>query len=190
MQSRNVWLNRSDESVLVIVDVQVRLASAMPAEARDAVVRNCGNLLQAASLLSIPAIVTEQYPKGLGPTEPGIVDRDAARHVARIEKTCFSCAGAEAFRDALKNTARRQVVLAGMETHVCVLQTALDLLAEDFEVFVVEDAVSSRRPAHATNALYRLRQAGVVITNTESVLFEWLRDARHEHFRAISALVK
>jgi nicotinamidase-related amidase len=71
-----------------------------------------------------------------------------------------------------------------------VLQTALDLWADDFEVFVVEDAVSSRRPAHASNALCRLRQAGVVITNTESVLFEWLRDARHEHFRAISALVK
>ena len=91
---------------------------------------------------------------------------------------------------ALQHSRRNQIILAGMEAHVCVLQTALDLHATGMQVFVVEDAVCSRRMRNKTNALARLRQAGVIVTNAESLLFEWLRDARHEHFKKISELIR
>ncbi len=176
-------------SHLVVVDIQTRLAAAMDAADRERVIRNAGILIQSAGLLGVPLIASEQYPKGLGPTE-----EDVAWHFPKeltvLEKTCFACGGEPTFRDAISGANRRQIVIAGMETHVCVLQTAYELLADGYAVFVVEDAVSSRNEAHHRNALRRLAQAGVVVTNTESVLFEWLRDARHEHFRQISALIK
>ena len=145
--------------------------------------------LEAAGLLKVPRCFTEQYPKGLGPTEEPVKAR-LGEFATRFEKTAFSCCGAEGFSAMLGNLARRQVVISGMEAHVCVLQTALDLKAEAYEVFVVEDAVCSRNPANRDNAMNRLRAAGVVVANTESVCFEWLRDASNEHFRAIAKLVR
>jgi nicotinamidase-related amidase len=138
--------------------------------------------------VGVPAIATEQYPRGLGPTDPAVAAA-LPEGTPLLDKTCFACGGDEAFRLALAAAERRQVVLAGMEAHVCVLQTAL-LLHGDYQVFVVEDAVCSRNPDHHRNAMERLRQAGVTVTNTESVLFEWLRDAAHAQFKAVSALVK
>ena len=176
-------LLRAADSTLAIIDVQERLAAAMPAEARETVVRNCRILLAAAARLAVPVLVTEQYPKGLGATAAELAGA-IPLGAARIEKTCFSCAG------ALDSSARQQVVLAGMEAHVCVLQSALELRAAGRDVFVVEDACCSRNPQNHRNAMDRLRAAGVVAVNTESVLFEWLRDARHEHFKALSALVR
>jgi nicotinamidase-related amidase len=107
-----------------------------------------------------------------------------------LEKSCFACTGEAAFREALAASGRRQVVLAGMESHVCVLQTAMELLADGYAVFVAEDAACSRREANHRNAMARLAQAGAVVSNTESIVFEWLRDARHERFKQVSALVK
>jgi nicotinamidase-related amidase len=107
-----------------------------------------------------------------------------------LTKTSFSCCEAPGFLGTLDRERRPQVVLCGMEGHVCVLQTALELHELGWQVFVVEDAVCSRSPVHQGNALERMRQAGVIATNTESVLFEWLRDASHSQFRAVSALVK
>jgi nicotinamidase-related amidase len=173
-------LVRAADSALAIVDVQERLAAVMPA--RDSVVRAIRTLLEAASLLEIPILLTEQYVKGLGPTVPEVGAHLPPRAI-RIEKTGFSACA------ALPLT-RPQVVLAGMEAHVCVLQTALEWAAAGRDVFVVADAVCSRSEANRTNALARLQSAGVVVTNTESVLFEWLRDAAHEHFRAISKLIR
>lgn len=174
---------------LVVVDIQRRLAAAMADEDRARVMRNAAILIQAAGLLNVPLIASEQYPKGLGPTE-----EDVAWHfpedLAVVEKTCFACTGDAEFRNSLTANNRRQVVLTGMETHVCVLQTALGLRADGYAVFVVEDGVCSRQESNHRNALERLRDAGVVITNSESVLFEWLRDASHEHFKQISALIK
>lgn len=177
------------ESILVIVDTQTRLAAAMPEAARARVTGNSGILLQAAALLNIPVLVTEQYPKGLGHTEPAVARRlpVQARH---FEKNCFACTGAAGFMDALRGLARRQVVLAGMETHVCVLQSALELKDAGSQVFVVEDAVCSRAEANHHNALARLRGAGIIVSNTESVLFEWLRDASHAQFKQVSALIR
>lgn len=182
-------LCRAAASRLVVVDVQARLAAAMRPGDRARVLRVTGRLVRAAGLLGVPVHVTEQYPQGLGPTEPGL-----ARHlppgVEPVAKTGFSCCAEAAFREAVCAEPRRQVVLTGMEAHVCVLQTALELQDLGLEVHVVEDAVCSRDPAHAANALARLRAEGVVVTNHESVLFEWLRDARHERFKAVSALLK
>lgn len=172
---------------LVIVDVQEKLCSVMLPESLQALVKNCSILLQAAQQLDIPTLHTEQYPKGLGPTLTEFhpwLSPDAA-----IEKTCFSCNDAPAFRARLHGD-RPQVVLAGMEAHICILQTALHLQAAGRQVFVVEDAVLSRREANKENALARLRQAGIIVTTTESVVFEWLKVAEGDAFKQISKLVR
>ncbi len=159
----------------------------MPEADRARVLRNTTLLLQAAALLAVPSCVSEQYPKGLGPTAAELMQHLPIA-TQRIEKTCFAACGADGFPyDAAPAS---QCILAGMEAHVCVLQTALQLRKRDQIVFVVEDAVCARQPANTANALARLRQAGVIVTNTESVIFEWLRDARHEHFKTLSALLR
>lgn len=178
-----------ESSALLIVDVQMRLAAAMPAETRARVLRNAGTLIEAAKALGIPLVQTEQYPRGLGATEPEIAERLEGR-AQRLEKTAFSCCGAEGFDAAVCADNRTQWILCGMEAHVCVLQTALELHARGLEVFVVEDGVCSRTDANHANALARLRQAGVIVSNTESVLFEWLRDAGDPQFKALSALIR
>jgi nicotinamidase-related amidase len=176
------------ESALVVIDIQERLAPAMEPAALARTVRNTRILLEAARRLGVPVLVTEQYPKGLGSTVPAILE--LVPETPRLEKTRFSCAAAEPFCRALEATGRPQVILAGMESHVCVLQTALELRAAGKQVFVVEDACCSRAPETHANAMRRLSAAGVTVANAESILFEWLRDARHEHFKAISALVR
>jgi nicotinamidase-related amidase len=173
-------LVRAADSSLVVIDLQERLAAAMPA--RDSVVRATVLLLEAAARLNLPVKVTEQYPKGLGPTVSDVAAK-IPEGSTRIEKTCFSAAAA-------LELARPQVVLAGMEAHVCVLQTAFELAAGGREVFVVADAVCSRTESNYSNALARMQAAGVVITNSESVIFEWLRDASHEQFRTLSRLIR
>jgi nicotinamidase-related amidase len=177
-------------SQLVVIDIQTRLAAAMPSAARERVLKNTAILLQAAGLLQLPVVATEQYPKGLGNTEAAL-----AQHFPDgldvVCKTCFASTGAAGFNTALDaHPGRHQVILSGMEAHVCVLQTAMELLGRGYQVFVAEDAVCSRDDANRHNAMARLRQAGAVITNTESVLFEWLRDAAHPQFKAVTALIK
>lgn len=176
----NPSLTHAGDTALVVIDIQERLAAVMPA--RDAVVRNTGILVQAAARLGVPVVVTEQYPKGLGATVSELA-AGLPTTAVRIEKTSFSACG------SLPLTAR-QVVIAGMEAHVCVLQTALELAAAGREVFVVADAVCSRAGANSANALARMQTAGVIITNTESVVFEWLRDANNQHFRDLSKLIR
>jgi nicotinamidase-related amidase len=189
MSSGLPGLCRRENSALLIIDMQTRLAAAMPASERERVLRNSGILIDAAMQLGIPIIHTEQYPHGLGPTETVLAERlnSAAQ---RLEKTAFSCCAAEGFDAAACADQRTQWILCGMEAHVCVLQTALELHARGVEVFVVADAVCSRIEANRANALDRLRQAGIVVSNTESVLFEWLRDASHPQFKALSALIR
>ena len=171
-------------SQLVVVDVQEKLAPAMPAGDLQLLVKHCGILLQAAALLEIPVLHTEQYPKGLGPTLAELAMPGAA-----IEKTVFSCCAEPRFCRQLTGD-RPQVVLAGMEAHICILQTALALQADGRQVFVVEDAVLSRNAVNKANAMSRLRHAGVVVTDTESVVFEWLGKAEGDAFKQISRLVR
>lgn len=167
--------------------MQVKLAPAMPKEAIQAAIKNCGILAQAANLLSVPIIVTEQYPQGLGATLPDITQHLA--NLKAIPKIAFSAYGEPAFKQQLQRD-KPLMVLTGMETHICLLQTALDLHAAGKQVYVVEDAVISRDPANKANALARLGDAGCIVTNTESMLFEWLGDANHEAFKVISKLIK
>lgn len=174
-------------SQLAIIDVQERLATVMPTDAMQQLIRNCGILMQAAVMLEIPVIVTEQYPKGLGHTLPELAA--LVPNIQPIEKTAFSCAAEAKFCRQLTSD-HSQLVLCGMEAHICVVQTALDLIAAGKQVFVVEDAVISRNPANKANALARLREAGCVITNTESVVFEWLGVAEGDVFKTISKLIR
>jgi nicotinamidase-related amidase len=182
-------LTRAADSLLVTIDIQERLVAAMPEAAASGVLHNAGILLQAAGRLGIPVLATAQYPKGLGPMHEAVRAHLPAGTPV-FDKTSFSCCAADAFMAAVAASGRRQAVLMGMETHVCVLQTAAGLRHAGVEVFVVEDAVCSRTEANRQNGLARLRQAGIAVTNTESVLFEWLGDARHPDFKILTALIK
>ena len=172
-----------ENSQLVIIDVQKKLGQAMPTKVLNRVVLNTILLASGADLLEVPTLLTEQYPQGLGETDENVLA--ALSDFTRFEKTCFSASGASGFLDTLKNNDRNQVVLVGMEAHVCILQTAISLHNLGYEVFVVEDAICSRRLENYQNALDRLRQAMIQVVSAESVTFEWLQDANHEQFKAI-----
>lgn len=174
-------LMRADASRLVVVDVQQRLVPAMHDATR--VVDACAWLVGVAQRLGVPVAVTEQYPQGLGATVEPLRALVPAEAIAA--KIAFSCAEGGCL-DALPGADRAQVVLAGIEAHVCVLQSALGLAATGREVFVVGDAVDSREPQSRQFALERLRHAGVAVVTREMVAFEWLQRAGTDAFRAIS----
>lgn len=179
----------ASNSLLVLIDVQERLAAAMDPAGMQSLTKNAAILLQSAACLGVPILATEQYRKGLGPTIAPLASL-LPETVQPLEKTTFSCACDRSFADRLQSLGLRQAILAGMESHVCVLQSALELRQSDYEVFVVADACCSRNPRNHANAMDRLRAAGVVVTNTESVVFEWLRNAGHASFKALSALLR
>ncbi|MDI1308879.1 MAG: isochorismatase family protein [Methylotenera sp.] len=174
-------------SQLVIVDTQTRLITAMPQDELQSIVKNIGILAQAAKLLAVSAIITEQYPQGLGHTLPELTA--LLPNVKPVEKLTFSCMAEPIFSRQLTRD-HSQIVLTGMEAHICILQTALDLLSAGKQVFVAEDAVISRNPANKANALARMREAGCIISNTESIVFEWLGIAKGDAFKAISKLIR
>ncbi len=176
----------AEDVVLVIVDIQERLAAVM--QERQKVVDNCLHLIEICKMLDIPIILNEQYPKGLGPLVPEI--RDAVKEYAPHEKVTFSCCGMGSFAGSLKSTGRKKVILVGMETHVCVLQTCIDLLKEGFTVHAVRDAICSRTENNFVTAMEYMRDAGAVITCTETVLFQLLVKAGTEEFKAISKRIK
>jgi nicotinamidase-related amidase len=175
-------------SVLTIVDIQERLFNAMDAERRDDMVGNVKILAAAARRLDVPVLLTEQYPKGLGRTLPEV--KALLADTAPFEKTAFSCADAEGFVDRLRALNAEHVILAGIEAHVCVLLTALDLLGHGLRVSVVADAVCSRRAVNLEIGLAQARQAGAVITATETVVFQLLGRADSEAFRELSKLLR
>ena len=177
----------ADLSQLVIVDTQTKLITAMPQTELQACLKNTGILAQAANLLAVTTIVTEQYPKGLGNTVPELLA--FLPNLNAVEKLSFSCMAESAFKHQLAAD-RSQIVLAGMESHICVLQTALDLLDAGYQVFIAEDAVISRNPLNKGNALARMREAGCIISNTESIVFEWLGKAEGNAFKTISKLIR
>ena len=185
---------RAATSQLVIVDMQTKLSVAMPADAMQIAAKNCAILAEVAKMLMIPSIVTEQYPQGLGETMPQIMPFLPNK---AIEKITFSACAQPKFNQQLHRD-KPQIVLAGMEAHICVLQTALDLLQLTIsgdnklskQVFVVEDAIISRNSLNKLNAINRLQAAGCIISNTESVLFEWLGNANHDAFKVLSKLIK
>lgn len=158
----------------------------------DRLMANLTILLRAAHPLGVPVLASEQYPKGLGPTVPEIAAllTPPGGVADVIEKSHFSCAAEPGFADRLGTRERDQIVIAGIEAHVCVLQTALELRESGWSVFVVADACSSRTPASADLAMARLRQHGVDVVGTEMVLFEWLQRAGTPAFKTLSPLVR
>lgn len=175
---------RADTSVVVVIDIQDKLLPKIPDASK--LVRNAGFLLDVAAQLGVPARATEQYPKGLGPTTAEIARRLPS---GLPSKTSFSCCGSGTFLEELEMLRRPDVVLVGMETHVCVAQTALDLLKAGLHVFLAVDALAARGAIDHDTALRRLEQAGAVPTTVEAVAFEWLNDATHQHFKAVSAMI-
>lgn len=172
----------SSTSLLCVIDVQERLLAVMPDAGR--IVSRCRRLATAARLLDVAGLITEQYPRGLGTTP-----RDLAHLLPpALEKTSFSCLGCAAFAQAIEPH-HHVAVLAGLETHVCVAQTALDLLARGLGVAVCVDAVGSRHAIDHEIALRRLEASGAVLVTSEAVLFEWCRSADHPRFQDVRRLV-
>lgn len=173
-------------SQLLLIDIQERLAPAVLDGGRIA--ERAGLLLDAAALLDVPHTVSEQYPRGLGPTVAAVLEKADPARV--FDKVHFSCQADDRLAAALAGAGRPEAILCGMEAHVCVLQTALEMAEAGYRVHVVADAVASRTAQNRDLAVERMRAAGVGIVSTEMVLFEWLRTAGHPDFRAVSALIR
>jgi nicotinamidase-related amidase len=182
---KNIGLLKRDETAFLMIDLQERLMPAI--SEKEEVFSNVNKLISGSTILRVPLIVTEQYPKGLGRTcrEIHIPDVQAV-----IEKVCFSCMLSDQVQTKLKDLKIRAVVLAGVEAHVCVLKTALDALNSGFEVHIAADAVSSRKRFDRESALERMRQSGAFIATTEMILFQLLDQAGNEEFKQISRLIK
>lgn len=178
-----------ETSAVGIVDIQTHLTAVMPAKVLARLQRNAGLLVKAATALNVPVFVSEQYPQGLGNLEPDIA-KLLPETAKRYEKTCFSVTGVDGFLDELSASGRKQVILAGIEAHVCVLQTAFLLLQAGYTVFVIADAVCSRHRESYETALERMRQGGVIVSDAESVLFEWMRDSSHDQFKELQSLIR
>ena len=176
-------------TTLVIVDVQERLFPAMDADHREEVMRNIKILAAAARRLNLPVVATEQYPKGLGHTLREL--RDAlGPEIQPVPKVSFSCWGVEEVRVRLGATRTRHVILAGIEAHVCVLISALELMSEGLTVHVPADAVTSRSQGNWRLGTEQLRQAGAVVTSTETIVFQLLGQADTDDFRELARLVR
>ncbi|HLP29474.1 MAG TPA: hydrolase [Candidatus Didemnitutus sp.] len=176
----------TNHAVAICVDIQERLFPHI--YDNEALAKRCRILIKGLQAIGVPIIVTQQYTKGLGPTIAPIAEALGA--FDPIEKLTFSCCGNDAVEAVVLGSARHHVILFGIETHVCVMQTALDLISQGQRAYVVEDCVSSRSPNDKRIAIERMRQAGAIITTSESILFELLRVAGTEEFKAVSALVK
>lgn len=178
-------LNR-DHTALVLIDIQGKLASLM--HEREALYCQLQILVKGAQVLRLPILWLEQYPQGLGPTIPEVADLLSGQRP--LTKTCFSACGLRAFQAQLRQSGRRQILLAGIESHICVYQTARDLLDSGYQVEVVADAVSSRTAENKALGLQKMASAGAQITAVEMCLFELLQAAGTAEFKQIAALVK
>jgi isochorismate hydrolase len=175
------------KALLLVIDVQERLANAMPPAALATLTKNAAVLIRAARRLEIPVVATEQYPKGLGPTVPSLRDLLPADPMTKME---FSCGASQPIAREILGTGRRQAIVVGMEAHVCVFQTVRDLLRKDFQVFVPRDAIVSRTEENRQVGLNLCERAGAVVTSTETVLFDLLGIAGTPEFKELSPLIR
>lgn len=183
---RHPNLLRKDDTLLVVVDIQTKLLNVMFEKER--LLLSCCKLMQSASLLAIPMLMTEQYPEGMGRTDPKIME--LIQDVSVIEKMSFSCCGVENFNQRIASYGKKQIVMIGIEAHICVLQTVHDLLHQGYFLYVPYDAVSSRKDGDYGNALDRMRQAGAVIGSVESAIFELMEKAGTPVFKQIFKIIK
>jgi nicotinamidase-related amidase len=181
---RSLELMSADDSLLLVVDVQEKLIRLIPGYER--IVWNIGRLVDGAKILSLPVLGSEQYPQGLGPTTPALAEKLGPLP----GKIAFSCGGCGEVMSALQQSGRTKVLIVGIEAHVCVLQTALDLLASGYRVYLAVDAIGARHEVDYQTALRRLEACGASLVTTEMALFEWCRVAGTPQFKQISALVR
>ncbi len=176
----------ADNSLFLIIDVQEKLVGMLE---KNTIVAKTTILAKAADKLNIPTIITEQYPTGLGQTVQEIKSIFSS-NVQYFEKTSFSAFNDEIIAEAVRNSGRKQIFLCGIEAHVCVLQTALDLIDDGYDVFIVQDACASRNKYEFKLAIDRLKHSGATITCSEMVIFELLKSSKHPNFRELQALIK
>ena len=174
---------------LVVIDMQERLIGAIPEEKREPTTKNAALLIEAAKTFAMPITVTEQYPKGLGPTIAEIKDR-VGDGFKPIEKVVFSCARSPEFKSVIEETHKRQALICGIETHVCVLQTVIDMINNGYVLYVPADAVASRKDLDWEKGLNLIEKAGAVVGTTETFIFQLLERAGTEEFKKISKLIK
>jgi nicotinamidase-related amidase len=184
--ARSIRLDRKN-AVLVVIDVQERLVPAIEPEALARTLKYTKALVGAAKEMGIPVIGTEQYPKGLGPMVKEIAEQLPA---PSLPKVTFSCGADDGFAKALAATGRRQVIVSGMESHVCVFQTVRDLVAGGYEVHLCADAVASRTELHRQTGIELAREAGAIVTTAETAIFDLLHQAGTPEFKKVSPLVK
>lgn len=173
----------TNNSILVIIDIQEKLVKA--ASNGEKTIINTSKISQAAQILSIPVIITEQYPKGLGATVESITGSEAFI----MEKSSFSAFKEPEFEQKIKSLNRKQVILCGIETHICVLQTAIDLYKNGYEVYVLKDCVSSRSEEEQNSGLELLKQYSIKVITVEIALFQWLKSSKHPQFKDIQKLI-
>ena len=178
-----------ESAALLIIDMQEKLGAAMPEKPFDEAVQNTVRLIETAKAFGLPVMLTEQYAKGLGPTVPAILEA-LPEKADRVAKMDFSCAELEEVQGALEARHRRQVIVVGQETHVCVFQTVRDLVELGWFVHVARDACVSRRKENWKVGLELMHGLGATITGTETVLFDLLQSANDAHFRPLSKLVR
>jgi len=184
----NEYFLRPEDCTLMVIDIQERLYDAMEEGFREVLLKNSTILLESAAVFGIPLIVSEQYPKGLGPTVPEVKSRIGA--APRYEKLTFSCCRDAAIKASLDASARKRVIVAGIEAHVCVFQTVIDLISAGYRVVVAEDAVCSRRTSDRNTALFEMSRAGALLYSTEMIAFALLEKAGTPQFKQLSPLFK
>lgn len=175
-----------ENSLLLIIDVQEKLVNALD---KDIIVKRVSNLVKSARLLNIPVVATEQYPKGLGATVE-TVSAEFAENTPVFEKNSFNALEADGVLEKIKAFNKKQIVICGIETHICVHQTAAALLREGYEVYVIKDACASRSKYEFKQGIELMASNGVKVSCVEIVLFEWLKTAKNPCFKEIQALIK
>lgn len=178
-------LNPQD-SLVLIIDIQEKLVRALD---KDIVVKRASNLVKSAKILNIPVVVTEQYPKGLGSTVEAL-SSNLPDNAPIVEKTAFNALLEDGFLEKLKSFGKKQIVICGIETHICVHQTTAALLREGFEVYVAKDACASRNKYEFKQGVEIMEANGAKISCVEIILFEWLQTAKNPNFKEVQALIK
>ena len=181
-------MNTLDQNncLLLLIDIQEKLVAMLE---KNTVVRKSTTLIQTANILGIPTIITEQYPQGLGKTVD-FISEHVTENTVLFEKTAFSALKDEGFLDKLKSFNKKQIIIGGIEAHICVHQTVADLIENGFEVYVVKDACASRKKDDFKSGIKLMEQNGAKITATEAVLFELLKTSKHPNFKEVQALIK
>ncbi len=181
---RSPHLMTASDTGLVVIDVQSKLIGLI--HDHNLILWNIRRLIEGANLFSLPVLATEQYPQGLGPTTPTL----ASKLKTAFEKTVFSCGSCPAFAESIQASGRRKWLICGIEAHVCVQQTVLDLLAEGLQVYVAADAIGSRYELDYKFALRRMESSGAMLTTVEAALFEWCEDSKSPQFKQLSQLIR